>query len=106
MRNVMRDRLSSQGYLVETAADLGTAVDRIREAAPDLLIIRPYINSMPSHEAVKYLRTKVRGLKVLMVGGLMDDPRITYNQELENITMFPKPFTAEQLFEAVKTALA
>lgn len=105
MRTVVGDSLSSQGYLVRTAGDIGTAVDRLKESTPDLLIIRPYINSMPGHEAVSYLRTLSPGLRVLMVGGLIDDDRLSYRDALRNIHVFPKPFTAGQLLEAVKEAL-
>lgn len=105
MRRVVEDSLSSQGYLVRTAGDIGTAVDRLKESAPDLLIIRPYINSMPGHEAVSYLRTLRPGLRVLMVGGLIDDDRLSYRDSLRNIHVFPKPFTAGQLLKAVQEAL-
>ncbi len=105
MRTVVGDSLSSQGYLVRTAGDIGTAVDRLKESTPDLLIIRPYINSMPGHEAVSYLRTLSPGLRVLMVGGLIDDDRLSYRDALRNIHVFPKPFTAGQLLEAVQEAL-
>jgi DNA-binding response OmpR family regulator len=105
MRNVIRDNLESQGYLVQATGDIGVAIDRLKEYTPDLLIIRPYINSMPGHDAVKFLRSRCPGLRVLMVGGLIDDTRITYRDLLENIHVFPKPFVAEQLFEAVREAL-
>lgn len=105
MRTVVGDSLSSQGYLVRMAGDIGTAVDRLKESTPDLLIIRPYINSMPGHEAVSYLRTLSPGLRVLMVGGLIDDDRLSYRDALRNIHVFPKPFTAGQLLEAVQEAL-
>ena len=106
MRTVVGDSLSSHGYLVRTAGDIGTAVDRLKESTPDLLIIRPYINSMPGHEAVKFLRTKSPGLRVLMVGGLIDDTRISYTDVIQNIHVFPKPFTHAQLHSAVEEALS
>jgi DNA-binding NtrC family response regulator len=106
MRTIIRDSLTSQGYLVQATAEIGIAVDRLKEVTPDLLIIRPYINSMPGHDAVKYLRTKCPGLRVLMVGGLIDDARLSYRDLLENINIFPKPFSAEQLLDAVQDVLA
>jgi len=105
MRAIVEGSLSSQGYLVRTAGEIGTAVDRLKESTPDLLIIRPYINSMPGHEAAKYLRTLSPGLRVLMVGGLIDDDRLSYKDSLQNIHIFPKPFSAEQLLHAVQEAL-
>ena len=96
MRVIIQDVLASQGYLVEAAGDIGVAVDRLKESTLDLLIIRPYISTMPGHEAAEYLRTKCPGLPVLMVGGLIDDTRLSYRDALQNIHIFPKPFTAER----------
>src|SRR4051794_28316471 len=85
MRAVIQDTLATQGYLVQATGDIGVAIDMLRESPPDLLIIRPYINSMPGHEAARYLRTKVPGLAILMVGGLIDDVRLKYRDSLQNI---------------------
>jgi len=41
-----------------------------------------------------------------MVGGLIDDARLSYRDLLENIHIFPKPFTVEQLLRAVREALS
>src|ERR1700733_9502538 len=106
MRAVIQDTLASEGYLVEATGDIGVAVDRLKEATPDLLIIRPYISTMPGHQAVEYLRSKCPGLRILMVGGLIDDPRISDRDSLENIHIFPKPFTAEQLLQTVRNVLS
>jgi len=106
MRAVIQDTLATQGYLVQATGDIGVAIDMLRESPPDLLIIRPYINSMPGHEAARYLRTKVPGLAILMVGGLIDDVRLKYRDSLQNIQIFPKPFTAEQLLLAVEEVLS
>jgi DNA-binding response OmpR family regulator len=106
MSAVIRETLAAQGYLVRATSEIGVAVDRLKEFTPDLLIIRPYINSMPGHEAAKYLRTKCPGLRILMVGGLIDDVRLSYRDALQNIHIFPKPFTAEQLLQAVRDVLS
>jgi CheY-like chemotaxis protein len=88
MRDVIRDALGSAGYQVLTAAELGSAVDRLREARPDLLITRPYINSMPGQTAADYLRTKRPGLPVLIVSRIMEDDR----NAIEDFHVFPNPF--------------
>jgi DNA-binding response OmpR family regulator len=105
MRTVIEDHLTSHGYLVQATSDIGVAVDRLKEGAPDLLIIRPYINSMPGHDAVKFLRSKSPGLRVLMVGGLIDDSRLSYRDLIQKVHIFPKPFSPDQLLQAVQEAL-
>lgn len=102
----VRDALESGGYLVRSVGDLGTAVDRIKEGTPDLLVIRSYIEDISGYDAAKYLRTKVPGLKVLMVGGLIDDDRLVNRMTLEGFEFFPKPYPAATLLEKVREVLS
>jgi DNA-binding response OmpR family regulator len=101
-RAVFRDALSDAGYLVATASDLGMAVDRLKEMPPDLLIVRPYINSMAGRLAADYLRTKLPGLPVLIVSGYLDDDRIRNMNEVEMFQVFPQPFGRDQLLAKVR----
>jgi DNA-binding response OmpR family regulator len=105
MRAALHDALQSSGYLVESAGDLGDAVDRLHELRPDLLIIRPYINSMPGRIAANYLRSRLPGLPVLIVGGFMDDDRTNVQNAVEKFDTFPKPFSRKELLAKVKGAL-
>ncbi|MDQ1471163.1 MAG: two-component system, response regulator, stage 0 sporulation protein [Bryobacterales bacterium] len=105
VRNVMQDLLTREGYLVIAEGSLGGAVDRLKDLRPDLLIIRPYINSMPGHDAAIYLRTKRPGIPVLMIGGLIDDDRLNHRNELEAFHIFPKPIPAQQFVDEVRRVL-
>jgi DNA-binding response OmpR family regulator len=105
MRAALHDALQSAGYLVESAGDLGDAVDRLDELRPDLLIIRPYINSMPGRIAANYLRSRHPGLPVLIVGGFMDDDRTNVQNTVEKFDTFPKPFSRKELLAKVKDAV-
>ena len=105
MRSAIHDALQGAGYLVSSAGDLGTAVDRLGEMPHDLLIVRPYINSMPGHMAAEYLRTKSPGLPVLVVGGFMDDDRVRVLNAVEGFQTFPKAFSSEDLLAKVLEVL-
>ena len=105
VRSAVRDALEHGGYLVTAVGDLGTAVDRLLESPPDLLIIRSYIEDIPGYDAATYLRTRQPGLKVLMVGGLIDDDRLVNRMELEGFEVFPKPYPATALLEKVKEVI-
>jgi DNA-binding response OmpR family regulator len=72
--------------------NLGTAVDRLKESTPDLLIVRSYVEGIPGYDAATFLRRKCQGLQVLMLGGLIDDDRLQYRMTLEGFEGFPKPF--------------
>jgi DNA-binding NtrC family response regulator len=106
VRSVLQETLEHEGYMVRATGDLGQAVDRLKESVPDLLITRTYVESMPGHEAAMYLLTKCPGMRVLMVGGLLDDKRLQYRAELQGFEVFPKPYTAAELLQKVKDVLS
>jgi two-component system, NtrC family, sensor kinase len=103
--SVMQEVLEGEGYLVLPATNLGSAVDLLKDCTPGLLITRTYISGMPGHEAAKYLRNKCPHMRVLMVGGLLEDDRLQYRMALERFEVFPKPYTSAQLIEKVKEVL-
>ena len=92
VRSVITEALQPEGYTVVAAGDFGTAVERLTEFRPDLLIIRSYVESIPGYDAATFLRTKCPGLPVLMVGGQIDDNRLHYRMSLKGFEVFPKPF--------------
>jgi len=105
VRAVMKETLERDGYLVVPAADLGAAVDRLRELTPDLLITRTFVATMPGNQAAKYLRTKCPQMRVLMVGGLLNDERLVDRETLAGFDVFPKPYSADEFLDKVKAVL-
>jgi DNA-binding response OmpR family regulator len=105
VRSVIKEILENTGYTVLPAGDLGAAIDRLKQATPDLLVIHSYIESISGYDAAVFLRTKCKGLPVLMVGGLIDDDRVQYRMSLEQFEVFPKPFTAAVLLDKVEDLL-
>ena len=106
VRSVLQETLEREGYMVRATGDLGQAVDRLKESVADLLITRTYVESMPGHEAAMYLLTKCPTMRVLMVGGLLDDKRLQYRAELQGFEVFPKPYSAADLLQKVKEVLS
>ena len=103
--STLEETLMREGYTVLATSDLGHAVDRLREHIPDLLITRTYINSISGHDAAIYLRTKNQKMRVLIVGGLLDDERLQYREALQGFEVFPKPYAAAELLQKVKEVL-
>ena len=106
VRSILKETLECAGYIVLAAGDLGRAVDRLKECTPDLLITRTYVESLPGHEAAMYLRTKCSEMRVLMLGGLLDDERLQYRAAEQGFEVFPKPYTAAVLLQEVKAVLS
>lgn len=105
VRLVMEETLEREGYTVVSTGDLGKAVDRLKEFTPDLLVTRTYVQSMSGHDAAMYLRTKSPKMKVLLVGGLLDDDRLHYREALQGFDVFPKPYTPAELLRKVSDVL-
>jgi len=106
VRSVLQETLEREGYTVLATGDLGQAVDRLKECTPDLLMTRTYVQSLPGHEAAMYLRRKCPTMRVLMVGGLLDDERLRHRATLQGFEVFPKPYTAAELLQKVKDVLS
>jgi DNA-binding NtrC family response regulator len=106
VRSVLQETLEHQGYTVLATGDLGHAVDRLKQCSPDLLITRTYIQNLTGHDAAKYLRMKCVKMKVLIVGGLLDDERLKDREALEGFEVFPKPYSAAELLQKVKDVLS
>lgn len=102
VRSAFRETLENNDYHVVSEGDLGSAVDRLRHIRPDLLIIRSYISDLPGHDAATYLRTRCPGLPVLMVGGQMEDERLSSRNAIEKFYVFPKPFAPSEMLDEVE----
>ena len=106
VRSILKETLEREGYTVMATGDLGRAVDRLKQCIPDLLITRTYVEGLPGHEAAMYLRTKCPGLRVLMLGGLLDDERLEYRAAQQGFEVFPKPYTTAALLQEVRYVLS
>ncbi len=105
VRLVLQEVLERARYLVMGTGDLGTAVDRIGECKPDLLIVSPYVETISGHDAAKYLQARCPTMRILMVAGLLDDNRLQYRAALEKVDIFPRPFSAAELLGKVREVL-
>ena len=106
VRSVLEDTLEREGYMVLATGDLGHAVDLLKESVPDLLITRTYVQGLPGHDAAKYLRLKCLKMRILILGGLLDDERLQYREALQGFEVFPKPYSVAELLQKVKDILS
>lgn len=106
VRSVLSETLEREGYAVLSTGALGEAVDRLKMCVPDLLITRTYVQGMTGYDAAVYLRNKCPKMRVLLVGGLLDDERLQYREVLQRFEVFPKPYKAAELLQKVKDVLS
>jgi CheY-like chemotaxis protein len=105
VRAVFKEALEHAGYTVLATGDLGNAVDRLKEMEPDLLLTRTYVEGMPGHDAAVYLRSKCLKMKVLIVGGLLQDDRLELRESLAGFEVFPPPYHRAELLDKVQQIL-
>jgi CheY-like chemotaxis protein len=103
---VLQEILEGEGYTVLATAGLGQAVDRLKSCRPDLLITRTYVQNLTGHDAAIYLRTKCLKMRVLIVGGLLDDDRLRNREMLQGFEVYPQPYAATELLQKVKEVLS
>jgi CheY-like chemotaxis protein len=105
VRTVIKETLEQHGYFVQSIGDIGSAVDRLKEGTPDLLITGAYTSEISGHDAALYLRTKCPGLRVLIVSGFLEDDRLRHREEVAGFEVFPNRYSAVQLITKVKEML-
>ena len=57
IRRVLRTGLTARGYTVETAADGREGLERLRQAAPDVILLDLMMPGMPGIEVLRTART-------------------------------------------------
>lgn len=102
----MKETFEGEGYVVLPTGTLGAAAEVLKVSKPTLLITRTYVEGMPGHEAAKYLRKKYPEMRVLIVGGLLEDERLQDRYAVERFAVFPSPYTADRLLEKTKEVLS
>jgi DNA-binding NtrC family response regulator len=106
LRSVLRDVLEATGYVIREAKDLGAAVLKAREAAPDLLVTGPYVDSISGYDAASFLRKDSPEMDILVVAGFPADDRIENRLLNHGFTSFPAPYTPALLLESVRKMLS
>lgn len=109
VRKVMHRTLVNAGYEVDDAANGDLAVQAYRQRASDLVIIDIVMPDKEGLETVRDLRALAPGVKIIAISGGGFGRAADY---LEMAVMFgaasvlSKPFTAEELLDAVSAVLA
>jgi DNA-binding response OmpR family regulator len=106
VRSTIADILTRGGYAVEPVATLDLALESIRQERPALLLTNVYLPGVTGRDAVRRVKEACPELPVLMVSGLPDEDVIHQWAGKNGFDTFPKPFTAQELIDKVRSILA
>jgi two-component system cell cycle sensor histidine kinase/response regulator CckA len=105
-REILRRRLEPAGYRVAEAPGLDTAREQLRSAEPELVIVDLVLpGTVGGEQLIAELDRRQGRYHVVAISGAPErlaELRVRY----PHLRALPKPFTTEQLLDAVKGALA
>ncbi len=106
---VLRDYLTAAGYEVELAERGDHAWDRIREAAPDLVLLDLMLPGLDGIELCRRIRNAddagVRGVLVIMVTARVDEVDRLLGLEIGADDYVCKPFSPREVVARVRSQL-
>jgi two-component system, cell cycle sensor histidine kinase and response regulator CckA len=106
VRAVAERALVRQGYVVETACDGEEGVALFADGKRyDLIISDVVMPNMDGPAMARALRSLYGNIKILFMSGYAEE-QLRQSINLDNVFFLPKPFSVQQIAEAVRDALA
>jgi PAS domain S-box-containing protein len=106
LRELASAMLAAKGYRVDSVSSGEEAVAFVRDCPVDLLILdmimEPGMSGLETYEAIKEFRPEQ---KAVIVSGFSESRDVHAALQIGARTFIKKPYTADQLAEAVRTAL-
>jgi CheY-like chemotaxis protein len=105
LRETNADMLLRAGYQVQDAVDGAAAWDALSEGYYDLLITDNNMPRVSGLELLKRLHAARMGIPVIMATGTLPEEEFTRQPWLKPVATLLKPYTQEQMLEAVEKVL-
>ncbi len=106
VRAVAERALVRQGYVVETARDGEEALALFAEGKGyDLIVSDVVMPNMDGPAMARQLRAKYGNVRILFMSGYAEE-QLRQSINIDNVSFLPKPFSVQQIAEAVRDALA
>jgi DNA-binding response OmpR family regulator len=104
---LMEDILTPYGYEVESAPNASAAMEKIRRAAPDLILLDVMMPGKNGFEFLEELKTTAfKGIPVIMVTVRGDKEDVEKGRKAGASDYIVKPFDPEDLVARIKKVLA
>ncbi len=105
MRTIIKDTLTENGYeVIGQAANGETAIDMALDLEPDLITLDNILPDMLGLDILKTLRDESLTSKILIISAVGQQSVVQEGLKLGAEDYIVKPFTSEQLLDAVKRA--
>ena len=106
VRAVAERALVRQGYVVETASDGEEALAMFADGKGyDLIVSDVVMPNLDGPAMARQLRARYGNIKILFMSGYAEE-QLRQSINLDNVSFLPKPFSVQQIAEAVRDALA
>ncbi len=106
VRAVAERALVRQGYTVETASDGEEGLELFADGKRyDLILSDVVMPNMDGPAMARELRAKYGDMKILFMSGYAEE-QLRESINLDNVYFIPKPFSVQQISEAVRNALS
>jgi two-component system chemotaxis response regulator CheY len=105
MRMMIRDILSHDGYTIHEAVNGRDAVEKYDEIHPDLVTLDITMPEMGGLEALRLIRERDPGARVLIVSAMGQQQMIVEAMESGAMDFLVKPFQPTKVLETVKKCL-
>ena len=106
VRAVAERALARQGYVVETACDGEEGLARFADGKRyDLIVSDVVMPNMDGPAMARQLRARYGDVKILFMSGYAEE-QLRESINLDNVYFLPKPFSVQQIAEAVRDAIA
>ena len=106
VRAVAERALVRQGYVVETARDGEEALAMFADGKGyDLVVSDVVMPNMDGPAMARQLRAQYGNVRILFMSGYAEE-QLRQSINIDNVSFLPKPFSVQQIAEAVRDALA
>ncbi|MCP9438892.1 MAG: response regulator [Nitrospira sp.] len=97
IRQILQDRLESYGYLVDTAADGPTALQKLNRLTPHCVFLDLLMPGMDGTEVLRRIKAWDRSIKVIIVTAAVATEMASATISKAAHAYLPKPFDSPQL---------
>ncbi|MEE9434185.1 MAG: response regulator [Sphingorhabdus sp.] len=106
VRAVAERALARLGYVVDTASDGEEGLDLFAEGKRyDLIVSDVVMPNMDGPAMARELREKYGDVRILFMSGYAEE-QLRESIDLDNVFFLPKPFSVQQISEAVRDAIS